>query len=72
MNAVGAVPVLVFSDRVLQPVLLYWYDVYNPYLGGWEAKKQQQCLLSSSSPRLSPSPYFRAEWILNVTSLYFL
>lgn len=29
MNAVGAAAVLVFSDHVLQPVLLYWYDVYN-------------------------------------------
>lgn len=29
MKAVGAAPVLLFSDHVLQPVLLYWYDVYN-------------------------------------------
>lgn len=29
MNAVCAAPVLVISDHVLQPVLLYWYDVYN-------------------------------------------
>lgn len=29
MKAAGAAPVLVFSDHVLQPVLLYWYHVYN-------------------------------------------
>lgn len=29
MKAVGAAPVLLFSDHVLQPVLLYRYDVYN-------------------------------------------
>lgn len=29
MKAVGAALVLVFSDHVLQPVLLYRYHVYN-------------------------------------------
>lgn len=29
MKAAGAALVLVFSDHVLQPVLLYWYHVYN-------------------------------------------
>lgn len=41
MNAVGAAPVLLFSDHVLQPVLLYWYDVYNNlFLWGKKSKKQ--------------------------------
>lgn len=48
MNAVGATAVLVFSDHVLQPVLLYWYDVYNTrfiffffFLGGEKKAKKQ-------------------------------
>lgn len=33
MKAAGeAAPVLLFSDHVLQPVLLYWYDVYNIWI----------------------------------------
>lgn len=44
MKAVGAAPVLLFSDHVLQPVLLYWYDVYNTlfflFLFGKKAEKQ--------------------------------
>lgn len=78
MKAVGAAPVLVFSDHVLQPVLLYWYDVYNTLLffiffGKKKKKAKEQrkrslssrCemnILSLCNPPLSP-PHFRAEWI---------
>lgn len=76
MKAVGAAPVLVFSDHVLQPVLLYWYDVYNTLFSFFfflekKAKEQRKRSLSSHwemnilslcNPPLS-TPHFRAEWI---------
>lgn len=69
VKAVGAALVLVFSDHVLQPVLLYWYHVYNIQFFFVFPKVICSVILPKWKKKLQRGWSLSSNWEMNILSL---